>query len=286
VGIRLLGGDCRSVLATLPAESVHCVVTSPPYFGLRDYGVAGQIGVESTPPEYIAALVDVFREVRRILRSDGTLWLNIGDSYNAYNGNRGASRSLSARADAARDLIGRRGLVAPALKQKDLIGVPWMLAFALRDEGWYLRSDIVWSKPNPMPESVTDRPTKAHEYLFLLTKRTRYYYDAHKLGKRSVWEVATEPCHDSHFATYPTALVERCITAGCPVGGTVLDPFAGAGTTGLVADRLGRNAVLIELNPAYVDLAGRRIVGDAPLFAAVEKTQPNSIENVLHSASK
>ena len=327
MGIRLLQGDCRDVLPTLPSESVHCVVTSPPYYGLRDYGTPGQLGLESTPAEYIATMVSVFREVRRVLRSDGTLWLNIGDSYN----NRAVSRPSSHQAglgfhnesidtswrNHSANGRARMSINANGLKEKDLIGIPWMLAFALRDDGWYLRSDIIWSKPNPMPESVTDRPTKAHEYLFLFSKRARYYYDADAIrepvlvesiertkygfpdryasvasggyrgkyggengpqinpagrNKRSVWEIATEPFPEAHFATYPTALVEPCIKAGCPAGGTVLDPFAGAGTTGLVADRLGRDAVLIELSASYATMGRDRIVGDAPMFASVSQT--------------
>lgn len=270
--IRVLEGDARSILTILPSESVHCVVTSPPYYGLRDYGTAGQLGIESKPAKYIASMVSVFHEVRRVLRKDGTCWVNIGDSY----------------------------------KDKNLLGIPWMLAFALREDGWYLRSDIIWSKPNPMPESVTDRPTRAHEYLFLLTKSTHYYYDVDAIretsvyegppkpgrqaaitclggkqtmalgsgnpagrNKRSVWEIATAAFPEAHFATYPTALVEPCIKAGSPVGGTVLDPFVGAGTTLLVADRLQRDGIGIELNPTYAAMARKRLVGDAPMFVQI-----------------
>lgn len=311
--IRILTGDCRDVLRTLADGSVQCCVTSPPYFGLRDYGHDGQIGLEQTPEEYIAAMVDVFRCVRDVLADDGTLWLNIGDSYNAAgrtgHGTRvgfkqGTNRASAAGADQCRPSV-------DSLKPKDLIGIPWMLAFALRADGWYLRQDIIWSKPNPMPESVRDRCTKAHEYLFLLSKSARYYYDAQAIAepainagrvveydgtqknceaaqdermrtrvagdrtvgdtrnRRSVWEVATQPFSEAHFATFPPALIEPCILAGCPVGGTVLDPFFGAGTTGLVADRLQRNAIGIELNPQYAEIARRRIHGDAPLFAEV-----------------
>ena len=284
MGYKLLVGDCRDILPTLPAESVHCCMTSPPYWGLRDYGVTGQIGLEPTIDQFVAEMVAVFREVRRVLRKDGTLWLNLGDSY--------ASRSA-----------------ADGLKPKDLCGIPWRVAFALQADGWWLRQDIIWSKPNPMPESVTDRCTKAHEYVFLLTKAERYYYDAEAIkedaihagrvveydgtqknstaaaeqrmrtridqnvtvgssrNKRSVWEVATAPFSEAHFATFPPALIEPCIKAGCPKGGTVLDPFGGAGTTGLVADRLQRNAILIELNPKYAEMANRCIHDDAPLFA-------------------
>jgi DNA modification methylase len=516
VSVRVLTGDCRTILPTLPAESVNCVVTSPPYFGLRDYGVAGQIGLEQTPDAYVAELVAVFREVRRVLKDDGVLFLNLGDSYfgggqggnpedsphqkqrtnrgsvsmpasarradaydkrgkapegslasdclcrnlcdacraayrlgKSHSDNRPAptpsisnpassrehtgspsdhlptsgltppdarsvaaihdlppsvgrehgqpldalasttiesserfpvTRSAASSRDAGCQLCGRSlpdcvpvcadktactcgigtpldasgqsksgkvssGLAYPSLttttlKPKDLIGIPWRVAFALQADGWWLRQDIIWSKPNPMPESVTDRCTKAHEYLFLLSKSERYYYDAeaikedsitgdprrpytsegaweldgrpveqrhggkprtagnksHKYvdayedspteehwtkaglmnvadvpwnsrNRRSVWTVATAPFAEAHFATFPPALIEPCIKAGCPEGGTVLDPFGGAGTTGLVADRLGRNAILIELNPTYADMSRERIRNDAPLFA-------------------
>jgi len=315
----LLHGDCREVLKTLPDESVHCVVCSPPYYGLRDYGMAGQIGLEATPDAYVAELVAVFCEVRRVLRDDGTLWCNLGDSYAGHNatgfqlGNEVKNGGVSNK-----NGVGK----LTGYKPKDLLGIPWMVAFALRADGWYLRQDIIWSKPNPMPESVRDRCTKAHEYLFLLSKSPRYFYDAEAirephteatlervqyggraagrrqsqdaLGKiasgnfgewdrrrelnpagrnpRSVWEVATQPFSEAHFAVFPPALIEPCIKAGCPRGGVVLDPFSGAGTTGLVADRLGRDAILIELNPAYGEMATRRIQDDAPLFAEVAST--------------
>jgi DNA modification methylase len=354
-------GDCREVLQTLPDQSVHCCVTSPPYFGLRDYGVAGQIGLELTPELFVEEMVTVFREVRRVLRNDGTLWLNLGDSYAASGrggnpdesphqkqaSNRGSRQFFQDHlVDAG--VIGRKWVKPPAgYKQKDLLGIPWLVAFALRADGWYLRQDIIWSKPNPMPESITDRCTKAHEYLFLLSKSRRYYYDAiairepasdtgrqngrdgrqeseqarppgtnprtlaridytqprkvkvpggwdrgagahgtiHRSGrtsaeyqevevpggrnKRSVWEIATNPFPEAHFATFPPSLVEPCILAGSPAGGTVLDPFGGAGTTGMVADRLQRDAILIELNPEYAAIADRRIRGDGGMFAEV-----------------
>jgi DNA modification methylase len=317
-------GDCREILRAMPAETVHCCVTSPPYFGLRDYGVTGQIGLEPTPDAFVAEMVAVFREVRRVLRDDGTCWLNLGDSYNNRTKVRTTSHqpALNGFVDDNWAERAARGGVRMShndgdLKEKDLLGVPWMVAFALRADGWYLRQDIIWSKPNPMPESVTDRCTKAHEYLFLLSKSPRYWYDAEaiseavdleylrsrwggsiertggngldtvarskptgkscalgvgkdgKRNRRSVWTVATQPFSEAHFATFPPALIEPCIKAGCPVGGTVLDPFGGAGTTGLVADRLGRNAILIELNPAYADMAHKRIQGDCPMFAEV-----------------
>lgn len=326
MSVRILIGDCREKLRELPDASVHCCVTSPPYFGLRDYGHAGQMGLEPTPDEFVAGMAEVFREVRRVLRDDGTLWLNIGDSYSGSGkggnpeagkqatnkgsqsvgvlyGKTGESARLAAVTNVTRDVAG----VAP----KNLIGIPWMLAFALRADGWYLRQEIIWHKPNPMPESVTDRCTKAHEQIFLLSKSPRYYFDADAIAepatdgkprpakedrwgnagsgfhatkggfvnngtpayenrnKRSVWTVATQPYSEAHFATYPPALIEPCILAGCPAGGTVLDPFGGAGTTGLVADRLGRSSILVELNPEYAALAERRLSNDGGMFADV-----------------
>ena len=478
---RILRGDCRVVLADLPAESVHCCVTSPPYFGLRDYGHDGQIGLEQTPAEYVEQLVQVFREVRRVLRDDGTLWLNLGDSYAGYHGNKNSAVPTSAtngwtngtNENARTSTANRDGL-----KAKDLIGIPWAVATALRDPyyagrikdindrvwlaamidgegcmfihkrkagtdsgarftksdgtevsytrnadtygaglevanthlaiienciritgvgsvvrqekdrrqplyrwnvrsnecrwiieevyphlvakkhqarlllgcpssgeradaahqalmglhggtptdvdfkppeslfqpGYYLRQDVIWAKSNPMPESVTDRCTKAHEYVFLLSKSPRYYFDSEAMAepaihagkvvtlgekslskgqanganvaksgnanadsvtvkdtrnRRSVWSIATQPFKEAHFATMAPELAETCIKAGCPIGGTVLDPFGGAGTTGLVADRLQRHAVLVELNPEYIGIARDRIHGDAPLFAEV-----------------
>jgi DNA modification methylase len=317
-------GDCRDVLKTLPDDSVHCVVTSPPYWGLRDYGVAGQIGLERSPDAFVTEIVAVLRDVRRVLRPDGTLWLNLGDSYAASASGLGTVDNMRNSTLAGGKSTGRKahhdtakiGRIAPGLKPKDLVGIPWRVAFALQADGWWLRQDIIWSKPNPMPESVTDRCTKAHEYLFLLSKSERYYFDQdaiaepavraglvlHSYGtgakdrqdvsetndrrtriglanwnqaqpdtrnKRSVWEVCTAPFPEAHFATFPPALIEPCILAGCPKGGAVLDPFGGAGTTGLVADRLGRNAILIELNPEYAAMAQRRLTKDAGLFADV-----------------
>jgi len=311
MSVRVMVGDCRSVLPSLAASSVDACVTSPPYWGLRDYGVAGQLGLEASFAEYVAAMVDVFREVRRVLRPEGTLWLNLGDAY-ASEGGPGWQGKNGQRADrrftAVRDSVAMREASRSArdgLKAKDLIGMPWRVAFALQADGWWLRQDIIWAKPNPMPESVTDRCTKAHEYVFLMSKSARYYYDAeaikedgalrvsgntqHKyplhrtkqgflemrqnvyerVNKRSVWEIATAPFPQAHFATFPPALVDPCIKAGCRSGGTVLDPFAGAGTTGLVADRLQRNAILIELNANYAAMARRRIYEDAPLLTEI-----------------
>src|SRR4051812_12634290 len=302
-------GDCREVLATLPTESVHCCVTSPPYWGLRDYGHGGQIGLEASVAEYVAELVGVFREVRRVLRDDGTLWLVLGDAYVA-DGRKGRAHMGMGKNAGYSAWVNKTCDDLPA---KNLIGLPWRVAFALQADGWYLRSDIVWAKPNPMPESVRDRPTRSHEYVFLLSKGASYHFDAdavrepyqpdsvarvargrsdaHKyadggpgnqtlardIGKacssplgrniRSVWTIATQPCTEAHFAVMPAALAERCIKAGCPPGGLVLDSFAGAGTTLLAADRLQRRGLGIELNPAYADMAVRRVTDDAPLLA-------------------
>jgi DNA modification methylase len=362
-------GDCRAVMAEMEPESVHCVVTSPPYWGLRDYGTAtwvggeegcdhafkpdagtttirktqtyqqghphrdcrcgatrqdSQLGLEPTPEEYVANMVAVFREVRRVLRADGTVWLNLGDSYASSppgNGKGFTPESTglhggrtSARYQATMDAGSgtKRNTVVAGLKPKDLVGIPWRVAFALQADGWYLRSDIIWAKPNPMPESVTDRPTRAHEYLFLLSKSPRYYFDADAVREtyvsgplvdtptvvapkgtghraqhnghvgrggshatadayahagrnlRSVWTVATQPYPGAHFATFPEALVEPCVKAGSPYDGVILDPFAGSGTTGRVAQRLGRRAVLIDLNGEYLKQAMARNA-DIPL---------------------
>lgn len=303
---RVIIGDCIEGIRTLPDQSVHTCVTSPPYFGLRDYGMAGQIGLEDTPDAFVSRLVDVFREVRRVLRDDGTLWVNLGDSYAGYHGNKNALMPTSATNGWTNGTNeNSRGDKRPqdiGLKQKDLLGIPWRVAFALQADGWYLRQDIIWHKPNPMPESVTDRCTKAHEYVFLLSKSARYFFDAEAIkepssessrerwpsgtertnasgqgfdvaigrganscgvkdsrNRRSVWTVATKPFKGAHFATFPPDLIEPCILAGCPVGGTVLDPFGGSGTTAGVAMRNGRNAILCELNPEYAALMPERI---------------------------
>ena len=290
-------GDCLTVLRERFAdESVQCCVTSPPYWGLRDYGVEGQLGLEATPELYVAKMVEVFREVKRVLKDNGTLWLNLGDSYatGTTAGRQLGTLDFGQGTMEARK-VNRIGTPL-GLKTKDLVGIPWRVAFALQADGWYLRSDIIWAKPNPMPESVTDRPTKAHEYMFLLSKSERYFYDheaiqeagtmkpqnrftdgkgpkadgyaAHRQptgmtscefrNKRTVWTVATSPYTEAHFATFPPKLIEPCILAGCPSGGLVLDPFAGSGTTIQVAQQLGRQGVGIELNPAYVALAETR----------------------------
>lgn len=280
----ILQGDCLASMRSMADQSVHCCITSPPYFGLRDYGHSEQIGLEQTPDEYVRKMVEVFREVRRVMRDDGTLWLNLGDSYG---------------------------------HEKQMLGIPWRVAFALQTDGWYLRQDIIWHKPNPMPESVRDRCTKAHEYIFLLSKSGQYYFDnkaimepakygeeharkatswgtnrkhpnkanvadyafagdnhttskmkdgSYGRNKRSVWTVTTKPYKGAHFATFPTALIEPCVLAGCPENGIVLDPFGGSGTTGLVAQMHNRKFVLCELNPDYVKLAENRIAAATDLF--------------------
>jgi site-specific DNA-methyltransferase (adenine-specific) len=284
-------GDVREQLRRLPDASVQCCVTSPPYFGLRDYGREGQIGLEGTPDAFVGALVDVFRDVRRVLRDDGTLWLNLGDSYagsgpsgasyqsattkrrEAGDGTDGAFRVSKTLSDRGLTYAQKKPIPPPGFKPKDLIGIPWRVAFALQADGWYLRQDIIWHKPNPMPESVRDRCTKAHEYIFLLAKSERYYFDstaiqepeAHGSGhrnRRSVWTVTTKPFKGAHFATFPPDLIEPCILAGSKPGDVVLDPFGGAGTTALVSRRHGRRSVYIDLNPDYLRIAQTRLAGD------------------------
>ena len=270
-------GDTREQMRRLPAGEIACCVTSPPYFGLRDYGIAGQIGLETTPEAFVASMVEVFREVRRLLRNDGTLWLNLGDSYCASKtgslGNRVSLGGGHANQSAALSRPDKSRL--PGLKPKDLIGIPWRVAFALQADGWYLRQDIVWHKPNPMPESVTDRCTKAHEYLFLLSKSEQYHFDVDAIkertvdgeerrNKRSVWTVTTRPYKGAHFATFPPALIEPCILAGSRPGDVVLDPFGGAGTTALVSLQHGRDSIYIDLNPEYERLARSRIAEAFP----------------------
>ncbi|ERY76309.1 TPA: site-specific DNA-methyltransferase [Pseudomonas aeruginosa] len=274
-------GDCLDALRAMPDQSFHCCITSPPYFGLRDYGMASQIGLEQTPTEFVARLVDVFREVRRVLRDDGTLWLNIGDSYaSTAPGTRNAPQPKGSKENPEQWGNFRPDLRDHGIKPKDLIGIPWRLAFALQDDGWHLRQDIIWHKPNPMPESVRDRCTKAHEYLFLLSKSPRYHFDQDAIAepmkaqhrpdrpdidysatrnKRSVWTVPTAGFKGAHFATFPPDLIRPCVLAGAPRGGLVLDPFGGAGTTALVAMQEGRRSVLIELNPEYAAIARNRL---------------------------
>jgi DNA modification methylase len=358
VTVSILVGDVRAVLPTLPSDHFDCVVTSVPYWGLRDYGVAGQIGLEPTLGEHIAVMVDVFREVRRVLKPLGTCWLNYGDCYAASPNGRKAADIIgddrtfrdkpfdttgpilanwdrkSERKDGhnmangegrAIGVPNHRVMSGGYLKPKDLAMVPNRVAIALQDDGWWVRSEIIWHKPNPMPESVTDRPTSSHEKIWLLTKRANYWYDAEAIAEphatpqearaykhgvqamrgqeairprgnlepcddpatryyrpggrnaRNVWTIATSPFPESHFATFPPELPERCLKAGCPPGGRCLDPFGGAGTVGLVADRLGLDCTLIELNESYAAMAESRIRRDAPLFVSVA-THPQAAE--------
>ena len=296
-------GNCLDILPTLEANSIQCCVTSPPYFGLRDYGIDGQLGLEKTPEEYVEKLVQVFKEVRRVLADDGTLWLNLGDTYGAGN-NRNGQGASGFSYNKWKDNTGEFE-IKTGLPAKNLIGIPWRVAFALQADGWYLRQDIIWHKPNPMPESVKDRCTKSHEYIFLLTKSARYYFDqdsirephkriwdatnggsistgrmveaggavgdmsSHPKGyplpnpnganRRSVWTITTKPYKEAHFATFPPEIPEICIRAGSRPGDMILDPFSGAATTGLVAERLGREYIGIELNPDYVKMADKRV---------------------------
>jgi DNA modification methylase len=296
-------GDCRETMRKWASEGVKAqtCVTSPPYYGLRDYGHDGQIGLEETPEEYIKAMVEVFRCVWDVLEDNGTLWLNIGDSY-AGNNSRASNNGRAGFGNAREKVVNRTG---EGLKTKDLIGIPWMLAFALRADGWFLRQDIIWHKPNPMPESVQDRCTKAHEYIFLLTKSQKYYYDHEAIkdpvkddwgtrdrangkyhnegtglqphsgleksyemaNKRSVWSVPVKPYTGAHFAVFPSELIEPCILAGAPVGGIVLDPFMGSGTTAQVSQDLGRQYIGCELNPAYEKLQKKRTAQTSLGFA-------------------
>lgn len=337
----ILQGDWVGELFFIPDKTFHCCVTSPPYWGLRNYGVDGQIGQENTPEEYTQKLVDGFREIRRVLCDDGTLWLNLGDSYASTGKNRTpeqatANSTLQGSTRCQESILSQKLKIVSGLKPKDLVGIPWMVAFALRADGWYLREEIIWHKPNPMPESVTDRCTRSHEYIFHLSKSKRYYHDhlaiknspspdlikqvedgynGHAIkdylessvqdasatksriidnarkridkqrghgrrhagfndkwdaltpaeqallgsNKRSVWTVAPANFRGAHFATFPPKLIEPCILAGCPVGGNVLDPFGGSGTTAQVCHELGRNCTLIELNPEYISLIRNRL---------------------------
>jgi site-specific DNA-methyltransferase (adenine-specific) len=253
-------GDAFAVLERIPDKSVQCIVTSPPYWGLRDYDIDDQIGLEPTLPQFINALRSTFNEARRVLKDDGVLWLNIGDGYTSGNrrwrapDKKNPARAMNVRPD-----------TPEGLKPKDLLGIPWRLAFALQDDGWYLRADLIWHKPNAMPESVKDRPTRAHEYLFMFTKSERYFYDREAViepngrNLRSVWNLHTKGFPDAHFATFPPKLVEPCIRASTCPGDFVLDPFFGSGTVGVVAQQLNRQYVGIELNPAYVRMAVNRL---------------------------
>lgn len=265
----ILVGHALERLRQIPDSSVQCVVTSPPYWGLRDYGIENQIGAEPTLSRYIDNLVRIFHEVNRVLKGDGTFWLNIGDSYTSGNrkyrapdkktDSRNTVRAMSYRPD-----------TPEGLKPKDLIGIPWRVAFALQEDGWYLRSDIIWNKPNCLPESVKDRPTKCHEYIFLFSKSKTYYYDYEAImeqgdknalrNKRTVWSVNTQPFSEAHFATFPPELITPCILSGSHYNDIILDPFFGSGTVGLVAEQFNRRFIGIEINPVYVEIARQRLM--------------------------
>lgn len=350
MGVSILIGDVRDRLREMPADSIDCVVTSPPYWGLRDYGVEGQIGLEPTLGEHLAVMVEVFEEVRRVLKPAGTLWLNYGDCYATSPNGRSAADTKAAGTDDRTFRDKPFSTIQGALKAKDLCMVPNRLAIALQEAGWWVRSEIIWAKPNPMPESINDRPATSHEKIFLLSRAPRYHYDADAVrqglaeasvsrlaqnveaqegshranggaktngtmkavgGSRTkrrssehasprhaghithagieqtprgegrnlrnyepapvqVWPIATRPFSEAHFATFPPELAERCLLAGCPKGGSVLDPFGGAGTTALVADRMGLDCTIIELNPEYAEIARSRIARDQGMFANLE----------------
>jgi len=283
---KILVGDCIDVLKSLDDCSIQTCITSPPYWGLKDYGIDGQIGLEKSPNEYVTKILNVFHEVKRVLKNDGTLWLNLGDSYYNYRpGNYSDNRKQSFGGERIHDrqlpdnpMTSKRGNKIEGLKEKEICGIPWRVAFALQADGWYLRQDIIWSKPNPSPESVKDRCTKSHEYIFLLTKSSKYFYDSEAIkepvkdksdntlkNKRSVWSVPLKPFRGAHFATYPPELIEPCILAGSKSKASddskcvVLDPFNGAGTTGLVALNHGRDYIGIELNEDYADMSVERM---------------------------
>jgi DNA modification methylase len=264
----IICGDAKGELKKFPSNYFQCCITSPPYWGLRDYGIPHQIGAEPKLDDYINNLVEVFREVRRTLSDDGTLWLNIGDSYTSGNRTwRDPDKKNPARG------MNYRPPTPSGLKSKDLIGVPWRLAFALQSDGWFLRSDIIWHKPNCQPESVKDRPTRSHEYLFLLTKSERYLYNYDEImepstdrkglrNRRTVWPIKTEPFKYAHFAVFPKELIKPCILGGSKRGDVVLDPFFGSGTVGIVGLKLNRRFVGIELNPEFIEIARRRFIDE------------------------
>ena len=279
----ILFGDCRETLSQID-EKVRMCVTSPPYYGLRNYGdESNQIGQEDTPEEYIQNLVDIFRSVRNCLSDDGTLWVNIGDSYYNYRPGKGQALVQQSVSKSKQDLpekCARRGNKLEGLKEKDLIGIPWMLAFALRADGWYLRQDIIWHKSNPMPESVRDRCTKSHEYMFLLSKSQNYYFDVDAIKeptrrKRSVWNVSTKPYKGSHFAVFPPELITPCILASSEENDIILDPFIGSGTTAMVAKDLGRYYIGCELHEDYGNLIQER------MGVSVDKVVHNGLTNAL-----
>ena len=282
----ILFGDCKDTLKQFDEKARMCV-TSPPYYGLRNYGGEDcQIGLEESPEEYIQNLVEVFREVGKNLTEDGTLWLNIGDSYYNYRPGKGQGLVKQTVSNSKQDLpdkCARRGNKLKGYKEKDLMGIPWMLAFALRADGWYLRQDIIWNKPNPMPESVRDRCTKSHEYVFLLSKNQNYYFDVDAIKeptrrKRSVWNVQTKPYRGSHFAVYPPELIEPCILAGSEEGDIVLDPFMGSGTTAMVAKSLGRHYMGCELHEDYGNLIQKRIGESEPVNEVSQEPTINILD--------
>jgi DNA modification methylase len=305
--INFIQGNCLEKILDIPDNSIDCVISSPPYFGLRDYGVDGQFGLENTYQDYIANTIKLFETFKPKLKDQATIWWNVGDSYSNYKDCKSTAQTLAKGTKSEQAHVIEKGkshkrdtklLKASGLKDKDLIMIPNRVAIALQDAGWYIRSEIVWHKPNPMPESVKDRPTSCHEKIWLITKNKKYYYDCDaikepcktfdnnirdrdttklnntpgrsKMGglkknnytmknKRNVWTVTTKPLRDAHFATFPMDLIEPCVLAGCPEGGTILDPFGGAGTTGLIARKHNRNSILIELNPKYIEIAKNRI---------------------------
>jgi len=275
--IKILQGNCIDKIKELEDNSIDCVVSSPPYFGLRDYGVDGQFGLEKSYKDYLANTVKIFETFKPKLKNTATIWWNVGDSYSS--GKRTSTTNQSLRGDKNYGVT--RTPVQNGIKEKDLLMIPNRVAIALQDAGWYIRSEIIWHKPNPMPESVRDRPTSCHEKIWLITKNKKYYYDAESIkepakdcnfaekgrNKRNVWTITTKPFKDAHFATFPKDLIEPCIKAGCPEGGVVLDPFGGSGTTGIVAALNNRNAILIELNQNYIDIANKRIDKEVGLFS-------------------
>jgi DNA modification methylase len=287
--ITFLQGNCLDKIQELDDNSIDCVVSSPPYFGLRDYGVDGQFGLEKTYHDYLANTVKVFETFKPKLKDTATIWWNVGDSYSNHKDCKSIGQTLAKGTirEKAHEIEKGKShtrdsklLKASGLKDKDLMMIPNRVAIALQDAGWYIRSEIIWHKPNPMPESVRDRPTSCHEKIWLITKNKKYYYDAESIrepakdcnfaekgrNKRNVWTITTKPFKDAHFATFPKDLIEPCIKAGCPEGGVVLDPFGGSGTTGIVAALNNRNAILIELNQNYIDIANKRIDKEVGLF--------------------
>lgn len=279
---KTLIGDCMESMRSLPDQSINCCVTSPPYFGLRDYGMEGQIGLEQRTPDYVRRMVDVFREVRRVLRDDGVVFVNMGDTFAGFKDGKFPPHSQSNGNQRGMPISGaphrsKALLQLDGFKNKELMGIPWRFAFAMQDDGWYLRQEIIWSKPNYTPEKVRDRFVKSHEHIFLFTKRDRYWFDGDAVRvpdavggtklRSDVWSVPVSKFSGAHFATFPPDLIEPCILAGCPIGGTVLDPFGGSGTTAGVAVSHGRSAILCELNPEYAALVPNRVESIRQMYA-------------------